>query len=239
MRKNILFFLTISSILKTIFSLKEDMGFLTRMSEETDYDRYVFAIQWGPTLCHKGNDRCRSKMESIPKNIFTIHGLWPNLSTGERLDKCNQGEDIIIEQDESEIYEQMETFWISFTHDNDSFWTHEYNTHGFCYAEKYNIEDPKEFFKYALGIYKQHDMSTIFKRALGDLSGSHSFDFHELDHKVAGVTGDLKYEFVCRHYNSHQYLQEIRFNIDLELHPVEFEGKGECNKNSPIVVDFQ
>jgi len=239
MRKNLLFFLTFASILKTFFSMEENMGFLTRIPKENDYDQYVFAIQWGPSLCQKGNTSCHSKLESIPKNIFTIHGLWPNLSSGRRMDKCNQEEDIIIEHDESEIYQEMETFWISFTHDNESFWTHEYNTHGYCYAQKFNIKDPSEYFEFALSIYKQHNMSEIFKRALGDLSGSHSFDFYELYDQVARVTGDLKYEFVCKHYNSHQYLQEIRFFFDLDLQPVDLDRKGECSKHSPVIVDFQ
>lgn len=238
MRTNILFFLTIASMMKTFLSFEEDLRFLS-LPNVNDYDMYVFSVQWGGTLCHSASNGCSTKLKSIPKNIFTLHGLWPNQSSGKKMDKCNLGHEIKIIKDTSDIFTEMETFWISFTHDDDSFWSHEFNTHGYCFTQKFHMADPKMYFQFALDLYKKYDMSKLLRRAYGDLTGSHSFDYVDLFDHVASVTGDLRYELVCRHYEQKQYLQEIRFFFDLKLQPMDIGRKGDCNMNAPILVDFE
>jgi ribonuclease I len=256
MRRNLLLLLTLTCLInlyKGFFTNSEkideeidpgNLNFLATPIHRSnsfpqDYDMYVFSVQWGATLCHSNSHNCADRLQSIPKNIFTLHGLWPNLSNGHKMDKCNPGGEVKIKKGASQIFDEMEKFWISFTHDDNSFWSHEYNTHGFCYTQKYNIDDPLHYFEYALNLYKKHDLGRIFLRAFGNVTGSHSFDLHDLDNHIDRATGDLKYELVCRHYEHKQYLQEIRFFFDLNLNAMDIGRKGDCNQNSPIIVDFQ
>lgn len=256
MIRKLLILLTFMSVLKfyTGFALdsedsenfknSENLKFLSIPQRKTathqqDYDMYVFSIQWGATLCHTNTEHCNLRLRSIPKNIFTLHGLWPNYSDGKKMDKCNPGSEIKIEKGASQIFEEMETFWISFSRDDSSFWSHEYNTHGYCYTQKYNIEDPLHYFRYALGIYKEYDFGKLFLRAFGNLSGSHSFEYDDLYHHINRETGDLKYELVCRYYEHKQYLQEVRFFFDLNMKAMDIGRNGDCNPKKPIFVDFQ
>ena len=80
----IFLFIALISKIKT----KEEIKFL---SDDTllDYDMYVMSIQWGPTLCLE-SEICKRKIDSIEKNIFTLHGLWPNNSNGKKMMKCNE-----------------------------------------------------------------------------------------------------------------------------------------------------
>jgi ribonuclease I len=239
MRKIILFFLTVISVMKIFLAVDEELKFLASPEPLPDFDMYVFSIQWGGTLCQSGNSHCHKKLNTIPKNIFTLHGLWPNLSNGNKMRKCNPGTDIKIVNDGSHIFTEMETYWISFTNEDPDFWSHEYNTHGYCYTHKYQVEDPKDYFQYALEIYKRHDMSRLFQKTFGDVSGSHSFDMNDLFHHVGRATNGLIYELVCKNYNKRQFLQEVRFFFNLDMVAIDIGRKGNCDPSKPIIVEFQ
>jgi ribonuclease T2 len=239
MRKSILFFLTIVSLMKIFLADGEELKFLASPIPCDDYDMYVFSIQWGGTLCQSGQSNCQKKLSSIPKNIFTLHGLWPSYSNGKKIDSCNTGEEIRIVKDGSHVYTEMETYWLSFTNEDHAFWSHEFNKHGYCYTQKYQINDPKHYFQYALEIYKRHDMARIFQRAFGDISGNQSFEHEDLHHHVERATEGLKYELVCKNYYKKQYLQEVRFFFDLDMTAMDIGRRGSCNPSKPIFIDFQ
>ena len=77
----------------------------------TDYDMYVFAVQWGRTMCLSGYEGCDEKVLQIPKNKISIHGLWPNKKSGAYLPDCNQGTEIEIVDDGSDIFSFLHTYW--------------------------------------------------------------------------------------------------------------------------------
>jgi ribonuclease T2 len=127
-----------------------------------DYDMYVFSIQWGPTLC-EDNQECKDKIKSIPKNIFTLHGLWPSYRNGKMIEECNKGELINVKITEEDLLKEMLTFWISYTSDNQNFWNHEYNKHGYCYSERYKQYNPDNFFNKSMSLYNQYSLTTYAK----------------------------------------------------------------------------
>ncbi|KAG5520833.1 hypothetical protein RHGRI_033413 [Rhododendron griersonianum] len=108
---------------------------------------YGLVLQWVPTFClHSRHDAlntdlCRSDLAI--KEKFLIHGFWALDRSGSTL-KCTpttnplnnpfQPPSVIVEQDLSEE-------WPNLNGDDESFWEHEYNTHGRCHSETPTSED--------------------------------------------------------------------------------------------------
>jgi len=58
------------------------------------YDIYFFTVLWLGTTCKIKGEQCFNNIKNVPKNIFTIHGLWPNYKNGTLTDWCNGKNDI-------------------------------------------------------------------------------------------------------------------------------------------------
>ena len=136
----------------------------------------------------------------------------------------------------------METYWISYTGPNQKFWSHEYNTHGSCYINKYNIEDPREFFSFSIGLFKKYELDLFMQKAIHHISeGEQSYRTAELIEAFSAVANslNLKFDIECKFKNSKQYIQEIRFYFDLDLMPVEpVNFKTNCVMEKPTHVIF-
>ena len=99
------------------------------------YYCYVFA--WANTCIQKGN-RCVNILKSKENNKFIIHGLWPSYKNGVLPQECNIDIDIEIDDNNEYFIKNVRDFWYSLYTIDKSFWTHEYNTHGFCYIKRIN-----------------------------------------------------------------------------------------------------
>jgi ribonuclease I len=232
--RNILKLITTLSLISlslTNFLLLED-------AETTfDYDMYVFSIQWGNTLCENNKD-CKEKIKHIPKNIFTLHGLWPSLEDGSKVDECNKGKEIVVKIEEQSLYNDMLVYWISYTSNNGHFWNHEYNKHGFCYTQRYskNMED---FFNTAMGLYKKYSFDQLAFKALGDIKvAEKSYDYDELVEEFKKITGDLFFDIECKFINGKRYITEVRYYFNLEWKAMVHHAHTEC-KNGPIYIAFE
>ena len=104
-----------------------------------NYDAYVFSIFWESTTCKIYGYLCYEILEKIPKNIWTIHGLWPNYKNGTIPKWCNGENDIDIEIKNESLYNYMINYWPGLFDTNEGFWGHEYNRHGYCYNQRNNI----------------------------------------------------------------------------------------------------
>jgi hypothetical protein len=130
---------------------------------------------------------------------------------------------------------------LSSQNNNENFWTHEYNKHGYCYMKKYNLgDDYKKYFEYSMNLFDKHDFGNVMINAFGQLSGEQSFGVNELNSHLGRVVGGNVFELDCKNVNGKQYLAELRFFFDLELEPfTEYPRRGNCNSSKPIYVDFQ
>ena len=95
---------------------------------------------------------CYQKLKNIPKNQFSIHGLWPGNLTGEYIADCNGNltTEMIDEakSKEGELFnEKMKKYWVSYSESDEEFWIHEYNKHGNCYTNKMKQNDFVPYFK--------------------------------------------------------------------------------------------
>jgi ribonuclease I len=200
---------------------------------------YVFSLTWGATLCEE-NTECKDKLKKIPKNIFTLHGLWPNYRDGRKIEECNKGTPINVNITEESLHNDMTTFWLSLTSNNQYFWNHEYNKHGYCYSYRYK-EEPDNFFKKSMNLYKQHSFDKLMLRAIGYSNekmfgyDEKMFGYDELMRMFKKVYPDLIFDIDCKKIKDKTYLSEVRFYFDLNMKPIEYMRSSDC-KNETIYI---
>ncbi|KAF9356323.1 ribonuclease T2-like [Mortierella sp. AD094] len=145
-----------------------------------------------------------------PSNQFTMHGLWP--------DTCSGGQGPSNGCDSSRVYsdietrlqnyanadpnmlDNMNTYWSSYTGDNNSFWSHEWSKHGTCVSTLAPSCDPNyvqdqdvyNYFNTALGLRQQYDLYTALANA-GITPGSNPdvADMHSAIQTAFGVDAEI------------------------------------------------
>ena len=80
-------------------------------STKQNYDAYVMAVQWPNGFCSASN--CNKRDSVVDRNAMTIHGLWPSLKNGNRLNECTSGKKII--DNSSSLFQSMRKNWPSLT----------------------------------------------------------------------------------------------------------------------------
>lgn len=257
MKTQIKTFILISICLLSVVISKEEVEFLKenilqRLSNTpSDFENYTYSIQWGSkflniliyllkfldTFCLT-KSACREKSKHLKRNVFTVHGLWPNGPGGIQLPTCNQGDHIDFEINDDNLQENMNKHWPSLTGPNEGFWEHEYNKHGYCYAYKYGGGQTK-FFNQAMDLFLENNFENIIHELVEDSEEEEVLIGHDnlrnfISEKYPGMVFDID----CKIYNHNNYLQEIRIYYDLDFQPQDLSGsrKDNCIKNNDIRI---
>ncbi len=178
MKQTILISLILATVVLTFANATEEFGsktelkFLSEESQQktvsqqapTDFDSYVFALQFPKVQCLRYSGNCEEKIKIVPKNTLTIHGLWPNLD-GKAKEDCNTGSEIQVKFEDEDLENLARTYWLSLKDSDDLFWNHEYNKHGLCWSMKFGKSQPEEFFRFVLDVYQKLNINTIIQRA--------------------------------------------------------------------------
>jgi ribonuclease T2 len=99
-------------------------------------DMYVFAFSWTPEFCRGKTYPGCSQPQSYWKSYFTVHGLWPQYSTGGYPHDCTT-----TAYDNSVAnkvgWSDMTKYWPNVQEAENStnyqsFWQHEWSKHGTC-----------------------------------------------------------------------------------------------------------
>jgi len=106
-------------------------------SEKMTADLYVFAYSWTPEYCYgqPSFEGCKTPQEYWGKH-FTLHGLWPQYSTGGYPASCS------VEKFNTSIpltvgWDEMIQYWpnvkyLETSTEYTQFWEHEWSKHGTC-----------------------------------------------------------------------------------------------------------
>ena len=191
------------------------------------YDIYFFTVLWLGTTCKIKGEQCFNNIKNVPKNIFTIHGLWPNYKNGTLADWCNGKNDIEIDIKNKSLLDYMNTYYISGYHTNEYFWGHEYNKHGYCYNQRNNIDvnDYEKYFEKAKELYINYNLSNIFINMFNNTiaPGDKTVNRTELEIYLnkTGIGQDT-YQIVCQNATDNSgkvspNLLEIRIRFDLDF----------------------
>ena len=230
------------------FGSKSELKFLSEESLErnmhasdtaTEFDSYVLAMQLPITYCFKYT-QCHEKLVGIPKNTFTIHGLWPNLH-GHQKEDCNIGDTIDVMLDESNLVNDARRYWKSLKDDDKSFWDHEFNKHGYCWALRYQKSNPKEFFRFVIDLYLKLDLENAINKANfipRQNEPIQEFSYQTLMERFAPVI-QMNFDLKCLHHEGKQYLSDVFINLDLNFKSLPGNIGSNCNKNQSISIILQ
>ena len=191
------------------------------------YDVYMYSIFFQTGTCKPLGYQCYQAIENFPKNVWTIHGLWPNFKNGTIPEWCNGKNDIEIKIKNESLYNFMKVYYPGLFNLNEGFWGHEYNRHGYCYNQRNNIDvnNYEEFFLKVVEIYKKYDLGNIFIDMYNkDLpKGDVLIKKTEMENflKTKGLEKG-NYLLICDNNiiidnNKVSYIKEMRIRIDLDF----------------------
>ena len=174
------------------------------------YDSYVMAVQWANGYC-TAND-CKGRDAVIPKNTLTIHGLWPTLKSGVYLDYCTTGIKII--ETNSSLFENMRIYWPSFSGENNVFWEHEYNKHGYCMVEEFNWDNYTIYFQHVMDLFLKSYKSLITNAFPGKTSNI-SVTYYEMKTAIRNIIPNATFNMKC----TKGYISEFYFYLERDYSP--------------------
>ena len=204
----------------------------------TDFDSYMFAIQWPLGMCAPEGSSCYQKMALTPRHSNTIHGLWPGYYGQKPIPYCNDGFPVDIEDDGSALFLEMRKYWPSLKGPNENFWNHEFNKHGYCYTQMIGSEEFQPYFYKSLELMKD-SYGQLVVNALGTHEGDYEMDFYDLKTAFENYFGDEVFQFNCAKSGSYQYLSEIRIQLDLDFKPIATEFKSNCKRSNPVTIRYE
>jgi len=98
---------------------------------------YVYAYSWTPGFCYNQNYPGCLAPQDYWKNNFTIHGLWPQYTSGDGYPSYCDSEAFDLDVIDEIGWTEMTEKWPNVQSnpndtDYDSFWEHEWDKHGTC-----------------------------------------------------------------------------------------------------------
>ncbi|XP_064621172.1 ribonuclease Oy-like [Lineus longissimus] len=131
-----------------------------------DWDYITFSQGWPQTRCIEQNVTGEHEC-AIPKNVNTwiIHGVWPSKSgTPKGPENCNQSYPF----NPSEIQDllpRMKISWPNLFTDSkvDSFWEHEWTTHGTCATNVAEMSNEHKYFNKGLQLGSKYNLLNLLQ----------------------------------------------------------------------------
>ncbi|GAU37958.1 hypothetical protein TSUD_269730 [Trifolium subterraneum] len=127
--------------------------FLLLHSASASFDFYMLAQTWPATFCKDQNPPCGIK----PPPSFTLHGLWPQNTTGPQPSKCLSSYPLKFDK---EVEIALQSNWRSLKGkgQNKGFWTHEWVDQGTC-----SMLPPSDYFNLAIALKQMNSIAIILR----------------------------------------------------------------------------
>ncbi|THV07484.1 ribonuclease T2 [Dendrothele bispora CBS 962.96] len=139
-----------------------------------------------------------------PSDSWTIHGLWPDNCDGTFSENCdssrNQNDITSLLQDAGadSTLDFMKEFWVDINGNDESFWAHEWNTHGTCYSTlrptclpsgSPDGTDAVAFFQTVVKLFKTLPTFTFLQNQGITPSSSKTFTLSQLENALTAEAG--------------------------------------------------
>ncbi|TVY58979.1 Ribonuclease T2-like 1-A [Lachnellula cervina] len=105
-----------------------------------------------------------SQGQLLPKNSWSLHGLWPDFCNGSYTQYCDLSISTFLAPfGKFDLLAYMNKFWIAQAQPNSDFWGHEFSKHGTCYStfdlpcygpQYRQHEEVVDFFETAISYYE-------------------------------------------------------------------------------------
>lgn len=219
--------------------------------EPADFDLLIFTQRWPITACHEWREQSAINICGLPspRNIWTIHGIWPTKLHTVGPAFCNKS--AIFNATELEpIMQQLEQFWINVEKNKafDSLWRHEWLKHGTCAASVLlQLNTENKYFGQGLSWLQQHSMADVLNE--GGITPGNNYTLIDI-HKVLTDRLQRNAAIECFHDKETklQMLNEIRVCFSKELELTDCDGIrvagvnystddqiiSNCNRHQPI-----
>jgi ribonuclease I len=176
------------------------------------------------------------------KNIFSIHGLWPDYISKKRISDCHVGSQILTNV-QGITREFMDSFWVSCKADNNGFWNHEYNKHGYCFTQRYQESSEQKYFDMVRELYNKHAFEQLMVHSVGDINMQDNdvmeYTYESLKKAIHKARNELYFSMRCKQRRGKQYLVELHFYFDIEFSPLDHERGSNCDQEKSIFVTFE
>uniref|UniRef100_A0A336MN48 CSON014506 protein n=1 Tax=Culicoides sonorensis TaxID=179676 RepID=A0A336MN48_CULSO len=191
-----------------------------------DFDIFIFTQSWPVSVCLKWKEQSSGNECSLPspKEIWTIHGIWPTKLNTIGPAFCNNSAKFDPNQIKP-IESQLEQFWKNVEKNTkpESLWQHEWQKHGTCAAQLPILDNENKYFGQGLKWLQKYSMSTLLAQA-NIIPGS-AYQLEEIYNGLKQVLGtDFALECMHDRQSGKSYLIEIRICFTKELKLTDCDG---------------
>ncbi|KAI1740076.1 ribonuclease T2-like protein [Xylaria scruposa] len=138
-----------------------------------------------------------------PSNSWTIHGLWPDNCDGTYDENCDSSRaytditTILQNNGKSSLLSYMQSYWQSNDGTPESFWEHEWSTHGTCvstidpscYSSYTKGQEAADYFQVVVNLFKTLDTYSALSAAGITPSSSKTYTSAQIQAALLKVTG--------------------------------------------------
>ncbi|XP_055639295.1 ribonuclease Oy [Toxorhynchites rutilus septentrionalis] len=208
-------------------SSEEEMENEAVLEEEPDFDLLIFTQRWPITSCYEWREQSASHICGLPspKNIWTIHGIWPTKLNTIGPSFCDKSATFNVTALQS-IEQQLEQFWINVEKNKpyDSLWRHEWLKHGTCAAAVLTqLNTENKYFGQGLSWLQQHSMADVLTEGGITPGGNYTvIGIHKV--LIDRLQKDVAIECYHDSETKQQFLNEIRVCFSKELELTDCDG---------------
>ncbi|XP_063704324.1 ribonuclease Oy [Culicoides brevitarsis] len=191
-----------------------------------DFDIFIFTQSWPVSVCLKWKEKSHANQCTLPspKEIWTIHGIWPTKLNTIGPNFCNHSDPFDINQIKP-IQGQLEQFWMNVEKNTplEQLWSHEWEKHGTCAAQLPSLDNENKYFGQGLKWLQKYSMSSLLSQANIQPGGAYNLtDIYDGLKSELGT--DFAVECMFDRQSGKSYLIEIRICFTKELNLTDCDG---------------
>ncbi|KAJ3008179.1 ribonuclease T2-like [Thoreauomyces humboldtii] len=171
----------------------------------------VLSQQWLKGYCAGNPSGCKI----TPTNSWTIHGAWPDTCAGVNKENCSGPTYTNIATQVKNInptlYASMVKTWVSYTGVDETFWEHEWSTHGRCWSPAAKTcfssfktgDDLQAYFSWVVALRNQFELGKAF--TAGGITTGKTYTAKQIRAAITKTYPGLNVALIC----TNGYLSEV------------------------------